>query len=73
MDLTLFTDWAGDHSSRYFWARGALWGFVVASLLWSVVFPRLQKFLQKRRIRKRVRAELERESKYKSAKIKRIK
>lgn len=45
MDLTLFTDWIGSHSNRYYYIRGAIWGFVLASLFWSLFIPWLKRHL----------------------------
>ncbi len=44
----MFTDWT-QIDPHYFWARGALWGLVAATLFWRVVFPWLNaKYVERR-------------------------
>ncbi len=45
--MNLFTDWSLS-DPRYFYGRGALWGFVAATFLWLVVVPWLCKKLKER-------------------------
>lgn len=43
----MFTDWSyGDVAyevAQYFWARGALWGSVFATIVWLLVVPYLRR------------------------------
>ncbi len=40
--MTLFTDLT-ETDPAYFWIRGAIWGFVLATLIWCVVVPWFKK------------------------------
>ena len=48
----IFTDWsiASEHS-MYFYLRGAIWGFVVATLFWNYIVPWIKKILIKRKFK----------------------
>ena len=41
----MFTDWTMT-DPHYFWLRGALWGFVLATILWKMFVPWLLKKLK---------------------------
>jgi len=37
----MYTDWS-ETSTRYFWWRGALWGFLLATFVWNLAWPWLK-------------------------------
>jgi len=55
----IFTNWnyTGSDANAYFYFRGALWGFVCATLLWNIVIPftrkKIRYYLYKRELRLR--------------------
>lgn len=50
--MNLFTDWSLS-DPRYFYGRGALWGFVAATFLWLVVVPWLRSKFAERRLKRK--------------------
>jgi len=45
----MFTDWSNAvEGARYFYFRGALWGFVVATFLYNVVIPWVKEKIRQR-------------------------
>lgn len=43
--MSLFTDWSLT-DPHYFWIRGALWGFVLASMFWKCVITSMCKMIR---------------------------
>jgi len=45
----MFTDWTMTDPHYFYW-RGALWGFVAATLVWTLFAPALKKWIIKKRV-----------------------